>query len=146
MTHSGGVAESDVSTLCIMSMRFRAPSGAIVRTGYVPVHQVRLACRDRMAVGDGEAAYRRRLQLGNAQPWPPPVGHWEGEAFVIVDGRHEYVAALMLGFEELLVAWVELDPVSRGGSFRGDAQCAPRASDTRAQDDPRIIGCCGDPC
>src|SRR5690606_39864802 len=37
------------------------PPGATVRTGYVPVHDVRLACKARMAVGDVEAAYRRRI-------------------------------------------------------------------------------------
>lgn len=85
------------------------PAGHIVRTAYVPVGQIDLACRDRMAVGDVDAAYRRRLQLGSAQPWPPPVGRWtEGGRFAIHDGRHEYVGALMLGFERLLVAWLEL--------------------------------------
>lgn len=89
------------------------PAGAVVRTGYVPVHRVRLGCRARMAVGDVEAAYRRRLQLGDQQPWPCPVGHWEDDPadrcrqFVITDGRHEYAAALLLGCEYILVAWVE---------------------------------------
>lgn len=83
------------------------PPGHVVRTAYVAIDQVRLACRDRMAIGDVERAYRKRLQLGSAQPWPPPVGHWDGDRFVILDGRHETVAALMLGVEYLLVAWVE---------------------------------------
>jgi hypothetical protein len=50
------------------------------------------------------------LQLGSQQRWPCPVGHWEGERFVITDGRHQYVAALMLGLEFLLVAWTEARP------------------------------------
>lgn len=83
------------------------PQGASVRTGYVPIHSVVFACRDRMSVGDVDLAYRKRLQLGERQPWPCPRGHWDGDRFVLVDGRHEYVAALMLGFEALLVAWVE---------------------------------------
>lgn len=83
------------------------PAGAVVRTGYVAIEDVRLACRDRMAVGDVEAAYRKRLQLGDRQPWPPPRGHWQGDRFVILDGRHEYVSALMLGFSHILVAWIE---------------------------------------
>ena len=66
-----------------------------------------------MAVGDVENAYRRRLQLGTGQPWPPPIGHWEedeedgAQTFVITDGRHEFTAALMLGYRQILVAWVE---------------------------------------
>lgn len=83
------------------------PAGALVKTGYVPLDGLRFACRDRMAIGDVETAYRRRLQLGSAQPWPPPVGEWQDGNFVLFDGRHESVAALMLGFEHLLVAWVE---------------------------------------
>jgi hypothetical protein len=90
------------------------PAGHVARTAYVPVFSVELACRDRMAVGDVEAAYRRLLQLGDASGWPPPVGHWteDRQRFVIVDGRHEYVAALMLGREHVLVAWVEAGEVS----------------------------------
>lgn len=81
--------------------------GKIIRTGYVSIFSVTLACRERMAVGDVDRAYQRRLQMGDHQPWPPPVGHWEGERFVILDGRHDYVAALMLGIEHIFVAWEE---------------------------------------
>jgi hypothetical protein len=88
----------------------RVPPGALVRTGYVELERVRLACRDRMAVGDVEVAYRRRLQLGDAQEWPPPVGEWTGDRFTVLDGRHSYVAALMLGSTHLLVAWLEDAP------------------------------------
>ena len=82
------------------------PPGRRIETGYVPVEMVALGCRDRMAVGDVERAYRRRPQLGSLQPWPCPRGHFQGERFVIVDGRHEYVTALMLGQEHILVAWL----------------------------------------
>jgi hypothetical protein len=88
------------------------PPGSVIRTGYVPLHRVRLACRDRMAVGDVDRAYQRQLQLGERQRWPCPRGHWDGEVFVIMDGRHQYVAALMLGLAELLVAWVAPEPCS----------------------------------
>ena len=82
------------------------PAGAIVRSGYARTDRIRLECTDRMAVGDVEAAYRRRLQLGASQPWPPPIGRWDGDTFVVTDGRHEVVAAIMLGFREILVGWV----------------------------------------
>ena len=87
------------------------PPGAVIQTGYVAIHRVRLGCRARMAVGDVDRAYQRRLQLGDHQPWPCPNGEWDGETFVIHDGRHDYVAALMLGQEYILVAWLE-NPVS----------------------------------
>jgi hypothetical protein len=83
------------------------PAGRTVSTGYVEVHCVRMACRERMALGDVDVAYRRRLQLGAAQPWPPPLGYWEQDRFVLMDGRHDFVAALMLGVTHLLVAWLE---------------------------------------
>ncbi|MER8811414.1 hypothetical protein [Mesorhizobium sp. M0965] len=81
------------------------PPGHIVETGYVPVEDVILACRERMAIGDVNTAYQKRLQLGACQSWPPPRGHWQGNRFVLVDGRHEFIAALMLGQSHLLVAW-----------------------------------------
>lgn len=83
------------------------PPGSVVCTDYVPIGDVRLACKARMAVGDVEAAYRRRIGCAPAQPWPCPVGKWDGDRFEIHDGRHEYVAALMLGCEHILVAWIE---------------------------------------
>lgn len=86
---------------------FLVPAGATVRTGYVPVHRVRLACRERMAVGDVAEAYRRQLQFGSSQAFPPPNGWWEADTFVIRDGRHAYVSALMLGMTHLFVAWID---------------------------------------
>jgi hypothetical protein len=83
------------------------PPGSRVRTDYVAIDRISLACRDRMAVGDVDRAYQWQLQLGNQQRWPCPVGRWDGERFVITDGRHQYVASLMLGMEHLLVAWVD---------------------------------------
>jgi hypothetical protein len=35
------------------------------------------------------------------------VGEWEGLQFVIKDGRHAFVAALMIGHEDILVAWLK---------------------------------------
>lgn len=81
--------------------------GMVVRTGYVDVFRVRLACRERMAVGDIDRAYQRQLQLGSTQAWPPPHGFWAGETFVIEDGRHAWVSAIMLGMSHLFVAWME---------------------------------------
>lgn len=82
------------------------PPGKTVQTGYVAVNRVRLGCRDRMGCGDVETAYRRQLALGDHQAWPCPVGQWDGDEFVIHDGRHAYVAALMIGLDHVLVAWI----------------------------------------
>ncbi len=82
------------------------PQGQIIKTAYVEVFKCRLACRDRMSMGDVNGAYQKRLQLAEKQPWPCPRGHWEGDEFVIIDGRHEWVATVMLGLPYILVAWV----------------------------------------
>ena len=82
------------------------PQGWTVSTGYVDVFKVRLACRARMAVGDVDRAYQKRLQAGDAQPFPCPNGEWDGDEFELHDGRHEWVAAVMLGQSHLLVAWL----------------------------------------
>lgn len=92
------------------------PPGALVKTDYVAVEDVVLACRERMSVGDVDRAYQKRLQLGDHQSWPPPRGHWQGSRFILEDGRHEFVAVLMLGLPKLLVAWVESAPA--GGTGR----------------------------
>ena len=85
------------------------PAGCYVVTGYVAVDALRLGSRARMAVGDVDLAYQRRLQLGSDQPWPCPRGEWEGEPFasrfVVIDGRHDAVAAMMLGQDFVLCAW-----------------------------------------
>jgi hypothetical protein len=76
-------------------------------TGYVELCRVVMACRDRMAVGDLDRAYQKVIQLGDCAIFPPPNGTWLGETFILADGRHEYVARLMLGHKAMLVAWRE---------------------------------------
>lgn len=82
------------------------PPGHVVRTGYVAIDKVVLACRERMTPGDVKLAYERLLQLGGYQPHPSPNGRWDGDRFIVLDGRHQYVASLMLGLTHMLVAWV----------------------------------------
>lgn len=81
--------------------------GHVVRTGYVDVFKVRLGCRERMSIGDIDRAYQKRLQLGAAQPWPCPNGRWDGDTFLLSDGRHEWLATVALGHAYMLVAWTE---------------------------------------
>lgn len=81
------------------------PPGKIVKTQYVPIHDITFGCRDSMAIGDVDRAFQRLIQIAPNQPFPCPIGHWTDESFEIVDGRHTYVAMLMLGYEYILVAW-----------------------------------------
>lgn len=97
-----------VGGLAVVTDRFMAvPAGCRVVTDYVSVWNIRLECRDRMAVGDVAASYNRLLQLAPRQEHPAPFGYWQDGRFILVDGRHAYVALLMLGVEQILVAWVE---------------------------------------
>ena len=82
------------------------PSGQVIKTDYVEIHRIKTACKERMSIGDVKVAFEKRLQMGGRQPWPCPWGYWEGDWFVIVDGRHEFVASIMLGLSHILVAWL----------------------------------------
>jgi hypothetical protein len=87
----------------------RVPEGHTVQTGYVPIHDVVVYAPygHHLYPGEVERAYRRQLELGSDQEWPPPTGYWRDDRrFVLTDGRNRYVAALMLGIEYMLVAWL----------------------------------------
>lgn len=90
------------------------PAGHVARTGYVRTEDV--VCRapfgHQLLPAEVERAYRRQLELGESQAWPPPTGYWrQDRRFVLTDGRNRYIAAVMLGLEHLLVAWlVPLNP------------------------------------
>ncbi len=83
------------------------PAGKKVVTGYVSIDLLALENKSRMAIGDVERAMQRRMSCAPNQPWPCPVGEWRGDTFWIFDGRHECVAAIMLGCSHILVAWLE---------------------------------------
>jgi hypothetical protein len=79
----------------------------VVRTAWIDIDQAKLGNRSRMAVGDVEGSFRKLLCLGDNAPFPSIVGHWEADRFVVCDGRHEFIASLMMGRERLFVAWLE---------------------------------------
>lgn len=83
------------------------PPGRFVRTGYVDVFKVRHACRERMASGDVDRAFQKVLQLGENGAWPPPRGYWDGDTFVLEDGRHAHIGAVMAGHSHMFVAWLD---------------------------------------
>ena len=81
--------------------------GDTVRTAWVDIDQCYIVNRSRMSPEAVEKKYRKLLQAGDSAFFPPPNGRWEGSRFAVLDGRHEYIAALMLGRDKVLVAWVE---------------------------------------
>jgi hypothetical protein len=83
----------------------------LVRTAWVDIDLCRLGFRMPMSPEAVEKKYRRLLNIGDCAPWPPVVGHWENGRFVVCDGRHEYLATLMMGRDKLFVCWLEAVPV-----------------------------------
>jgi hypothetical protein len=83
------------------------PAGRHVRTGYVPIHEVVVYAYSQLLPAEVERAYRRQLELGPDQSWPPPTGYSRDDRFVLTDGRNRFIAALMLGYEFLFVAWLD---------------------------------------
>ena len=86
----------------------------IVRTAWVEIDCCVLGCRVRMSPEAVGKKWRRLLNLGDCSPYPTVVGHWRDERFVVCDGRHEYLAALMHGRERLFVSWLA-DAVGEAG-------------------------------
>jgi hypothetical protein len=76
----------------------------------VDIDLCRLSFRLPMSPEAVEKKYRRLLNLGECAPWPPIVGHWEDGRFVVCDGRHDYLASLMIGRDKLFVCWLEAAP------------------------------------
>lgn len=78
----------------------------VVQTAWVDIDLCRLGNRARMAPEAVEKKFQRLLCQGENAPWPPVVGQWEGERFTVLDGRHEFLASLMLGRTRLFVCWL----------------------------------------
>lgn len=84
------------------------PAGKVLRYGYARHGRIRFAQYggNRWDAVDEHA--RRIADLGNgAQPADCPFGRWDGDTFVIEDGRHRYLALVGLGYADLLVCWLE---------------------------------------
>lgn len=78
-----------------------------IRTDWIDINLCQLGCRERMDAAAVERSTRRYLQADQGQIWPIIVGHWDGKRFAIDDGRHEYLALLILGKDKIFVAWLE---------------------------------------
>lgn len=79
-----------------------------VRTAWIDIDLCVIGNRAQMSPEAVEKSFRRLLSQGDCGSWPPVNGHWLGKRFIVCDGRHEYIASLMLGRKNLFVAWVEM--------------------------------------
>lgn len=80
--------------------------GRVVTTAWISIDRCQLGCRERMDAAAIERAYRKLLQMGECQSWPPIIGFWVGDRFSVTDGRHEYLALLALGRLKIFVGWL----------------------------------------
>jgi len=98
----------------------------------VDVHEVVVYARGghQLSPATVERAYCRQRELGNDQAWRPSLtGYWRDDGrFVQTDGRHRFIAAVMLGVEYVLVAWLV-----------APAEICPSCAETK-------LGGHGDPC
>ena len=80
-----------------------------ISTAWIDIDLCVLGCRVPMAPEAVAVAekWRRLLCLGDCAPYPTVIGHWRGDGrFVVCDGRHEFMAALMRGRERMFVSWL----------------------------------------
>lgn len=105
----------------------------VVRTAWVDIDLCKLGFRLPMSPEAVEKKFRRLLNIGDCAPWPPVVGHWDDGRFFVDDGRHDYLAALMIGRERLFVCWLETAPeaIPDLREPRRDAGAAPVTAEAR---------------
>ncbi len=91
------------------------PPGWVEVSDYVPAHRIRIANDGRAAVADIERTYNDIVGENEWRPGhqlsPSPKGYWETDpvdgaaTFVLMDGRHRFLAALAFGYRDILVRW-----------------------------------------
>jgi hypothetical protein len=88
------------------------PAGHILKSGYVNTSEIVFPHHhaDPMAVAAVEDKVRQYTSIKEGSAYPLPIIEWIDGKPVLKDGRHRYIASLMLGRKTMLVAWVE--PVS----------------------------------
>lgn len=80
----------------------------LVKTAQIDIDCCKLGSRVGMSPEAVEKKYRKLLCQGDdAACQPPIIGHWEGDRFIVQDGRHQYLATLMLGRDQIFVAQLE---------------------------------------
>jgi len=86
------------------------PAGQVLKTGYVRTADVVFPMTGAaMSITEVKEKITQFTAIKEAQAYPLPVGRWEGGRFLLWDGRHRYIASLMLGREKMLVAWLEAE-------------------------------------
>lgn len=92
------------------------PPGWTEASGYVEMGRITLGDDGRMDPAAVRDKYQSLIHLTptGSHPSPPMIGYWRGDTFVIVDGRHTFVALVLLGYRTFLVRW-RVPPEKRDG-------------------------------
>jgi len=88
-------------------MKF-VPKGHVLQYGYAKHGKIRF---QQYGGQQWEAVRKHAAFLSDygdngSQPADCPFGYWDGDIFVIQDGRHRYLALVGCGFRDLLVRWL----------------------------------------
>lgn len=86
------------------------PAGHILKSAYVRTADIvfPLDPIKPMAVASVEAKIKGYTGHPDVEFYPLPVVRWVEDRPHLWDGRHRYIASLMLGRETMLVCWTEL--------------------------------------
>lgn len=84
------------------------PPGHIIRSGYVPTGDIVFPLTGATMA---PASVREKIDMYSAikdqEAYPLPIVRWVDGKPVLMDGRHRYLAHLMLSRPQMLVAWTE---------------------------------------
>jgi hypothetical protein len=83
------------------------PKGHILKSAYIPIEDIVFTCDVPMGVEGVRDKINQWLSHKEGQSYPLPVGEWKDGKLHLWDGRHRYIAALMLARKSMLIAWVE---------------------------------------
>lgn len=82
------------------------PEGHILVTGYVPTNEIVFHSECVMSVTDVKEKITQQTHIRGGTAYPVPIGDWRDGRFHLWDGRHRYIAALLLNRKTMLVGWV----------------------------------------
>lgn len=84
------------------------PAGHVLKSAYLPLLEIVFPLNGApMAIASVKEKIDHYSSIGPGQTYPLPIGKWVDGRFHLWDGRHRYIASLMMGRSTMLVGWVE---------------------------------------
>lgn len=85
----------------------RVPGNSILKYGYAKHGKIRFSHYGGVYLPAIQDYITKFRDWAGDQPMECSSGYWDGDTFVIENGRHRYIALLILGHQEFLVRWYE---------------------------------------